>query len=208
MIELRNIKKSFGNKILFKDFNIKIDEGESVAIVGRSGSGKSTLLNIISLIEAPDSGEVLWNEKACKVNSKNSEFIIRNEIAYLFQNYALIDNEDVYHNVLVACKYNKKIKDRKEAIGGALKEVGLTGMENRKIFSLSGGEQQRVALARVLVKPCSVIFADEPTGNLDDENSDKVMDILFDLNRKGKTIIVVTHDNRYLDRFNRIIKID
>lgn len=81
-------------------------------------------------------------------------------------------------------------------------------MENRKIFSLSGGEQQRVALARVLVKPCSVIFADEPTGNLDDENSDKVMDILFDLNHKGKTIIVVTHDNRNLDRFNRIIKID
>lgn len=208
MIELRNINKSFGDKILFKDFNIKIDEGESVAIIGRSGSGKSTLLNIISLIEAPDSGEVLWNEKACKVNSKNSESIIRNEIAYLFQNYALIDNEDVYHNVLVACRYNKKIKDEKEAIRGALKEVGLIGMENRKIFSLSGGEQQRVALARVLVKPCSVIFADEPTGNLDDENSDKVMDILFDLNHKGKTIIVVTHDNRYLNRFNRIIKID
>ncbi len=124
--------------MLFKDFNIKIDEGESVAIIGRSGSGKSTLLNIISLIEAPYSGEVLWNEKACKVNSKNSESIIRNEIAYLFQNYALIDNENVYHNVLVACKYNKKIKDEKDSIRGALKEVGLTGMYNRKIYSYLG----------------------------------------------------------------------
>lgn len=95
--------------------------------------------------------------------------------------------------------------NKKARIYDAIKRVGLTGLENRKVYSLSGGEQQRVALARIIVKPCAIIFADEPTGNLDDENAHKIMDILFDLNQEGKAIVVVTHDRSLISRFDKHI---
>ena len=104
-------------------------------------------------------------------------------------------------------KYNAAInkKNKKATIYEAIKRVGLNGLEDRRIYSLSGGEQQRVALARIIVKPCKVIFADEPTGNLDDENANKILDILFNLNEEGKTVIVVTHDQSIVSKFNKHI---
>ncbi|NLW52515.1 MAG: putative bacteriocin export ABC transporter [Tissierellia bacterium] len=207
MIRLENVKKSFGNKNLFEEIDISIEKGDLIAIVGKSGSGKTTLMNIMSLIEQPSSGKVLWEGEEIKANSRKSSNIMRYKIGYLFQNYALIDDKTVRENVQIGLLYYSEIKDKDEAIKSALEQVGLLGEIDQKIFTLSGGEQQRVALARLLVKPCEVIFADEPTGNLDDANSEKIMNILFDLNKAGKTIVVVTHDNRYLDKFEKVIRI-
>ena len=206
VIEARNVTKKFGDKILFTDLNLEINEKDSIVITGDSGSGKSTLLNILSLIEETDEGIVIWNgDEIKKINGKKVNKIIREEIGYVFQNYALIDNKTVYENVEIGTKYNESIhsKNKKQYIYDAIECVGLTGLENRKVYSLSGGEQQRVALARIIVKPCNIIFADEPTGNLDDENANKILDILFNLNEEGKTIIVVTHDRSIISKFDK-----
>lgn len=208
VIEAKNVTKKFGDKILFTNLNLEINEKDSIVITGDSGSGKSTLLNILSLIEEADEGMVIWNGNEIeKINGTKVNKIIREEIGYVFQNYALIDNKTVYENVEIGTKYNESInlKNKKQYVYDAIERVGLTGLENRKVYSLSGGEQQRVALARIIVKPCKVIFADEPTGNLDDENANKILDILFNLNEEGKTVIVVTHDQSIVSKFNKHI---
>ena len=206
VIEAKNLTKKFGDKILFTNLNLEINERDSIVITGDSGSGKSTLLNILSLIEETDEGMVIWNGNEIeKINGRKVNKIIREEIGYVFQNYALIDNKTVYENVEIGTKYNESInlKNKKQYVYDAIERVGLTGLENRKVYSLSGGEQQRVALARIIVKPCNIIFADEPTGNLDDENANKILDILFNLNEEGKTIIVVTHDRSIISKFDK-----
>lgn len=208
VIEAKNLTKKFGDKILFTNLNLEINERDSIVITGDSGSGKSTLLNILSLIEETDEGMVIWNGNEIeKINGRKVNKIIREEIGYVFQNYALIDNKTVYENVEIGTKYNESInlKNKKQYVYDAIERVGLTGLENRKVYSLSGGEQQRVALARIIVKPCKVIFADEPTGNLDNENANKILDILFNLNEEGKTVIVVTHDQSIVSKFNKHI---
>lgn len=208
VIEAKNLTKKFGDKILFTNLNLEINERDSIVITGDSGSGKSTLLNILSLIEEADEGMVIWNGNEIeKINGRKVNKIIREEIGYVFQNYALIENKTVYENIEIGTKYNAAInkKNKKATIYEAIKRVGLNGLEDRRIYSLSGGEQQRVALARIIVKPCKVIFADEPTGNLDDENANKILDILFNLNEEGKTVIVVTHDQSIVSKFNKHI---
>lgn len=208
VIEARNLTKKFDDKILFTDLNLKINEKDSLVITGDSGSGKSTLLNILSLIEEADEGMIIWdNDQIKEINSRKVNKIIREEIGYVFQNYALIENKTVYENIEIGAKYNESInkKNKKATIYDAIERVGLIGLEHRKVYSLSGGEQQRVALARIIVKPCNIIFADEPTGNLDDENANKIIDILFDLNKEGKTIIAVTHDQSLIPKFNKHI---
>ena len=107
----------------------------------------------------------------------------------------------------IGLKYRKDGENKDELVKEALKRVGLENFQKRKIYSLSGGEQQRVALARIIVKPCSIIFADEPTGNLDEENSQRIMDVLFELNREGKAIVVVTHDLEHVSRFKQVIEL-
>lgn len=211
LIKANNISKKFYNKTIFNNFSIDIDYGESIVIVGKSGSGKTTLLNILSLIEVVDSGTIYWNNiNIDKLNKSKINKIIRYEVGYLFQNYGLLDNKTVYENIELSCKYKKykSIEDKRTEILNALSKVGLKGYENRVIYSLSGGEQQRVALARLIVKPFKIIFADEPTGNLDEENSKIIMDILFDLNKAGKTLVVVTHDKEVINRFETIIDLD
>lgn len=211
LIKANNIYKKFYNKKILHNFSIEIYKGESIVIVGKSGSGKTTLLNILSLIETIDSGTIYWeNININRMNKSKINKIIRYDIGYLFQNYALLDNKTVYENIELACKYKKyeAIKEKEFDILNALSKVGLSGFENRMIYSLSGGEQQRVALARIIVKPCKIIFADEPTGNLDEENSKIIMDILFDLNKEGKSIVVVTHDKEITNRFDTIIDLD
>lgn len=206
VIETKNLTKKFGDKILFTNLNLEINERDSIVITGDSGSGKSTLLNILSLIEETDEGMVIWNGNEIeKINGRKVNKIIREEIGYVFQNYALIENKTVYENIEIGTKYNAAInkKNKKATIYEAIKRVGLNGLEDRRVYSLSGGEQQRVALARIIVKPCNIIFADEPTGNLDDENANNILDILFNLNEEGKTIIVVTHDQSLISKFNK-----
>ena len=194
-IELTFCKK-FGDKTLFENFSLKIERGEFLAIMGESGAGKTTLLNMMGLLDSPDSGTVvLCSQKNPAFSSRAAVGLRRRHISYLFQNYGLIDTETVENNMRIATHF-KVVSRKKERrlIADALSQVGLQGYEKRKVYTLSGGEQQRVALAKVIAKSPQIIFADEPTGSLDERNRDYVMEILQELNHRGKTIVVVTHD--------------
>lgn len=207
IIEIRNLTKSYDDKIILDKFNLDIYEGEIIAIKGCSGKGKSTLLNIIGLIENFDSGELIIDGVSnVKPNSEKASGIIREKIGYLFQNFALVDNETVKFNLELAMKYIKLNKtDKKIKILDALKKVNLEGYENKEIYKLSGGEQQRVAIARLLIKPCKIILADEPTGSLDDKNKENILNLLKYLNTQGKTIVVVTHEDIATNIADRVI---
>lgn len=190
MIEALNISKRFHNHDILKAFNVNIGKSSFTVITGESGKGKTTLLNILSLMERPDSGIV----KIDNVSNPSPREIMklrRYTISYLFQNYGLMDEYTVEKNLLVSLTYRK---DTSLSVSDALTQVGLDGYEKRKIYELSGGEQQRVALARVLLKDACYIFADEPTGNLDKGNRDVVMKLLRGLADNGKGIILATHD--------------
>lgn len=194
-IELTFCKK-FGDKTLFENFSLKIERGEFLAIMGESGAGKTTLLNMMGLLDSPDSGTVvLCSQKNPAFSSRAAVGLRRRHISYLFQNYGLIDTETVENNMRIATHF-KVVSRKKERrlIADALSQVGLQGYEKRKVYTLSGGEQQRVALAKVIAKSPQIIFADESTGSLDERNRDYVMEILQELNHRGKTIVVVTHD--------------
>lgn len=193
-IILKNIIKKFGDRVIFNDFSLEVEKGDFLSIMGESGKGKTTLLNIIGMLEKPDSGEVIINgNKNLSFSSHKAILLRRYSISYLFQNYGLIDTDTVLNNLKVVTKY-KKLKDERNVILNVLNQVGLNGMEKRKVFTLSGGEQQRVALAKIILKSPQIILADEPTGSLDWNNRDYVLDILRNLNKEGKTVIVVTHD--------------
>lgn len=182
--------------MVLDNINLDIKEGEMVAILGESGSGKSTLLNIIGLIEGDYDGDYYFKDnKNVRVNSSKSSKLIREEISYIFQSFALIEDESVRDNLKLALKYVNKSKDEEEnMIFEALEKVNMKDHIDKIVASLSGGEQQRVALARAILKPSSLILADEPTGSLDEKNKEYVMDVLKDLNKSGKTVLVVTHD--------------
>lgn len=196
ILELSNISKKFGNHIIFDDYNLTIEEGEFVSIMGASGAGKTTLLNIIGLLEKPDGGNIrLFGIDNPHIRSKEGILLLRNNISYLFQNYGLIDTEDVMYNLKTATHYLKYSRqEEKEKIMAAISKVGLQGKENQKVYNLSGGEQQRIAVAKIILKPSKLILADEPTGSLDADNRKVIMNLLKELNEQGRTIVVVTHD--------------
>ena len=208
MIKLENVSKSYSKSIL-KNISLEIKQGEFVAIVGESGKGKSTLLNIIGLLEKADSGKVFIDGE-CNIepNSSKAAKVLRYKINYLFQNFALIDEKNVYKNLMLSLQYVKANKKRKiQMIDSVLSKVGLEGYGNRKVFELSGGEQLRVAIARCMLKPCKIVLADEPTGSLDINNRDRVLKLLNELNKEGKTIIIVTHDKEVAESCGRIINL-
>lgn len=210
MINIKNLGKSFDEKTIFSKFNCEIESDEMVAIMGKSGSGKSTLLNIIGLLEPFSEGEVILNNcPIMKLSEKRRSQFIRDHISYLFQNYALIEDDTVTENLMLALEYVKSSKKEKHnMIHDALNTVGLQAYQNRKIYTLSGGEQQRVALARTILKPSNIILADEPTGNLDEENKKDVMTILSKIRETGKTILIVTHDYEVAKKCDRIVTIN
>lgn len=209
MIEIKKVSKTFGEKIVFTNLSYKINDGNMLAIVGKSGCGKSTLLNIIGLLDFDYTGEVLFDGKdVAMLKEKQVNQYIRNNINYLFQNYALIDNETVEYNLLLSLEYEKMpLKKKKEMISEVLESVGLSSYNNKKVYTLSGGEQQRVALARIMLKKGNIILADEPTGNLDETNARKVMKILKELNKQGKTIIMVTHNEQLAQECDEILRL-
>lgn len=204
-IYVENINKSFGDCTIFKDYSLSVEDGEFILIKGQSGCGKSTLLNMIGLLMSPDSGAIHIGDHV-KVNpyTEKSRKVLAEEIGWLFQNYALIDDKTVKANLLMVL-HGLSAKEQDQRIGKALDKVGLSGFEKRKVSTLSGGEQQRVALARLLLKPSRIILADEPTGNLDPENKKAVMRLLQTLQKQGKTIVVVSHDENLDDFADRII---
>ena len=192
MVEAVDISKSYGDRLIIDKFNITIQKGDFIAVTGESGKGKTTLLNMLGLLESSDSGNISV-EGILNPNRRQTMNIQRNLFGYIFQNYALIENETIAQNLHIAMEYRKNI-NKNEQIREALFNVNLEGFVNRKIYELSGGEQQRVALARLYVKECLYVFADEPTGNLDKRNRDIVFDILKRLNAIGKAVVYVTHD--------------
>lgn len=209
MIEAINLCKSYGNHTVINHLNLKIKENEMVAIVGPSGCGKSTLLNIIGQIENQYEG-TLWIDGLLmnELNQRQKEKFIRYHINYLFQNFALIETETVKENLLIGLEYSKLKKQHKiNRIKEVLKKVKLENTLNKKVYELSGGEQQRIALARIMLKPGNIVLADEPTGNLDKENSVLVMKLLKELQKNGKTIIIVTHSEEIAKQCDRMIEL-
>ena len=209
MIKLENITKTIGKKVILENLSLKINQGDLVAIVGKSGSGKSTLLNLLGLIDGDYSGHYeIFGQKNVLVNSAKSQAIIREHISYLFQNFALIDNETVEYNLMLALKYVKlSKKDKVKKIEEILERVGLSSTLHQKVSVLSGGEQQRIAVARAILKPSQLLLADEPTGSLDPENRDLVLNFLLDMNKEGKTVIIVTHDIYVAQQCHRVIEL-
>lgn len=204
-IELKNIVKTYGDKRIFDQFNLSVKKGEIVAITGPSGKGKSTLLNIVGLLEAPDSGDVYiqglknpWKREKTKIK------LLRDTIGYLFQNYALIDQETVSKNLDVALEYVRGV-DKNALKRKVLEKVGLSDKLHHKVYQLSGGEQQRVALARLFLKKSDIILADEPTGSLDAANRDRVLSLIQSLNQEGKTVLIVTHDPEVTKICTRVV---
>lgn len=208
VVKLNGINKSFDDLPVLKNLTLKIDKGEMVAIVGHSGSGKSTLLNIMGLLEKKTSGDLeVLGSLNVKPFSRKGIKLLRNHIGFLFQNYALLDDKTVEYNLAIAvdkgfCRVSV------DDINKSLKIVGLEGFNNKKIYQCSGGEQQRVAIARLLLKKSSLIFADEPTGSLDEDNRDSIVELLKNLNQEGKTIVVVTHDPYVASQCHRVINLD
>lgn len=202
MIEIKNLTKKFEDKVLFSDFNLKIISGEFVIFSGPSGCGKTTLLNMIGAIEKIDIGEIIVDGIDIK-NKRNHLNYFRTKIGFLFQNFALVDNKTVKENLKLIrkdCKTDLSIEE-------ALRIVGLEEKLNQKVYTLSGGEQQRVALARLMLKKCDIILADEPTGSLDNNNAEAVLNILKQLNEQGKTIILVTHDDEIKKQGNKVVNL-
>lgn len=207
VIEIINMNKSYQDNIIFDKFNLKVEENTFNVVMGVSGSGKSTLLNIIGLLDKADSGDViLFGEKNIKPFSRKAEKMLREKIGYLFQNFALVENETVEYNLQLALDNIKG--DKKEKIKDVLKEVELEGYENKKIYKCSGGEQQRVAIARLLLKQCDLVLADEPTGSLDERNREIVIKLLKRMQSRGKTIVVVSHDPIFKDIADQIVFLD
>lgn len=205
MIKIENVTKKFGDKYLFENFNLEISTGELIAITGASGSGKTTLINMIGGLEKFDRGKITLND--IEINNKNKVELFRNNISWLFQNFALVDEWTVYQNLAIALKF-KKYKSRKEnLVKEVLKKVGLEDKVKSKIFTLSGGEQQRVSLARVMLQNNDIVLADEPTGSLDKENRNIVFEILKNMQKDGKTVVIVTHDKELAEMCDRIIEL-
>ena len=207
IVKLKNISKSYYQHNVFHDFNLEIDEGEFVIISGKSGSGKSTLCNIIGLLDKPDQGKVFIKDQEIDYKDSKIAKLLSKNISYLFQNFALIDNKTVGYNLELVYPSKKERKNNRKLIEEKLSEVGMEGTYDKYIYECSGGQQQRVAIARLLLKQGDIIICDEPTGSLDEENKMLVMNLICDLHKKGKTIIMVTHDKTLYSYAKRVIVI-
>lgn len=208
VISIQGLEKNFGKKTVFSGFSLEIPEGSFTVISGASGSGKSTLLNIIGLLEKKGKGETVhFGQKNIKPFSTKETNLLKDKIGYLFQNYALVDNATVEYNLKLAMEGHDTSKENNR-VKEVLEAVGLAGFEKKKVYQCSGGEQQRVAIARLMLKPCELILADEPTGSLDHENKMKVVDLLKGFQRAGKTVVLVTHDEDLMHLGEPLIRID
>ena len=210
MIEFINVSKTFpeGNHAV-ENINLKIEDGEFVFIVGPSGAGKSTMLKLIMREEVPSEGQVIVNGRDLTKMKRNQVPYLRRTMGIVFQDFRLIDKMTVFENVAFAMRVTgTKQSVIKKRVPHVLKLVGLEGMDTRHPSELSGGEQQRVSLARALANEPSLIIADEPTGNVDPKRSYEIMNLLQEVNKMGTTVLVVTHEHDLVTKFNgRVIKL-
>lgn len=208
MIELQHIWKQFGSRIIFSDLNLNFQSGMVYALIGDSGCGKTTLLNMLAKLETFDKGEIVYKGKSL-TSLKNEEFY-RNELGYLFQNFGLIESQTIRENLelgLIGKKKNKK-QEKERLLLQALQAVRLDYLSlNQKIYELSGGEAQRVAIAKIILKDPPLILADEPTASLDPKNSKEIMEILLELRNANRTIIIATHNPSIWKMADQVIRL-
>lgn len=213
LIQLQHIIKTFqlGETTLraLDDISLHITSGEFIAIMGQSGSGKSTLMNIIGLLDRPTSGSYTLDDKAVSLTmSDRTQARLRSEfVGFIFQNFNLLPNLDVLANVALPAAYRTKPANTKGRARKLLEQVNLGHRLHYPPSKLSGGERQRVAIARALMNEPKVILADEPTGNLDSKSGEEVMKILLDLNQRGTTLVMVTHNDELAKLANRTIRL-
>lgn len=207
MIRLENVSKSFGDHALFSNLSFTFEAGKAYALIGSSGSGKTTLMNMIGKLE-PYEGKIFYRQK--ELSDYQATNFFRHELGYLFQNFGLIESQSIDENLklgLVGQKLKKKDRHQKEK--EALDQVGLSYLElNKPIFELSGGEAQRVALAKIILKNPPLILADEPTASVDPDNSERIMDILLSLRNENRLIIVATHNPSIWSMADTIVSVD
>lgn len=214
LLETREVTRTYGKGAskfdALRGISLQINQGESVAIIGKSGSGKSTLMHIMALLDHPTSGSVWLNdEPTAKIKARDLNKVRNKTFGFVFQQFFLNAQDSVLENVMLPMKIAGITgKKRREAALKAIKAVGLENKANNKANALSGGQKQRVCIARALVNDPQIIFADEPTGNLDSGTGEMVENILFNLNKeKGITLIIVTHDPDLANKCGRQIQI-
>ncbi len=214
MIKIFNLSKSYKDGKNFiqvlKNISCTFEKGRSYGIVGKSGSGKSTLMHIMAGLDTPTDGAVFYDNQNIGLYSENKRTLFRNrKIGFIFQQFFLLPNKTVKENIeLPLIIRGESYKDIDKKSRKIIEEVNLTDQMNQKAINLSGGQKQRVAIARALITEPEIIFADEPTGNLDSENGEKIINLLFELHRKHKTIlIIVTHDFDIANKCDVILKI-
>lgn len=206
MIELRNINKGFDDRIVLENLNYNFYEGNSYALIGSSGAGKTTLLNIIGKLEEADSGDIIVND--INLNNIKEKDYFKNYLSYLFQNFGLIENKSIQENLMLAFVGEKIGKlEKQQKMNEALKRVHLNVKLNRKIYTLSGGEAQRVALAKTILKDSPIILADEPTASVDQKNSEEIIELILSLKKENKIIIIATHSPDIYNQVDHILEI-
>ena len=206
MIELRNINKGFDDRIVLENLNYNFYEGNSYALIGASGAGKTTLLNIIGKLEEVDSGDIIVND--INLNNIKEKDYFKNYLSYLFQNFGLIENKSIQENLMLAFIGEKISKlEMQKKMNEALKRVHLDVNLNRKIYTLSGGEAQRVALAKTILKDSPIILADEPTASVDQKNSEEIIELILSLKKENKIIMIATHSPDIYNQVDHILEI-
>jgi lipoprotein-releasing system ATP-binding protein len=209
LIKLSGIKKTVGSEQILKGIDLEIYEGEFVSIIGASGSGKSSLLYILGLLDKPTEGEVFFeDEKIDYSKDKRLSYLRNSKLGFVFQFHYLVQELSLLDNVILpAIKKGVPIKEARERAMVLLERLGLKGKENRKPYEISGGEMQRTAIARALINQPKVLLADEPTGNLDSTNTQRVMDIFKEINKSQTTIVMVTHEIDLARQTKRIVEL-
>ena len=213
LIKVKNLKKKYflGSQSVdaLRGLSFEINHGEFLSIMGPSGSGKTTLMNIIGCLDTPSSGEyILDNNKVQELDDNELANIRNKKIGFVFQSFNLLSRNNALNNVMLPLSYaGFSSANAKKRASEVLSMVGLDDRVDHKPSELSGGQQQRVAIARALVNNPSIIFADEPTGNLDSQTGEEILDLFKKLNRNGQTIIIITHEKNISDQTNRIITI-
>ena len=213
MIQLQNIKKVFRTEEVetwaLREVNLQVKEGEFVAIMGPSGCGKSTLLNILGLLDNPTEGTYLLSGKDVSQLRENDRTDLRKGvIGFVFQSFNLIDELNVYENIELPLLYmGTPAKERRQRIEAVMDRMAISHRRKHFPCQLSGGQQQRVAIARAVLSNPKIILADEPTGNLDSHSTGEIMQILRELHKEGRTVILITHDNDIAQQADRVIRI-